>query len=69
MRRRPNAASVDNIADALCRMAPQVGRRGAVMIRGVEADFGAVAKEIYGCEGKPVAWGVQYPEPADPQFY
>ncbi len=50
-------------------MAPQVGRRGAVMVRGVEANVGAVAKEIYGCEGKPVAWGVQYPEPADPQFY
>ena len=40
-----------------------------MMVRGVEANVGAVAKEIYGCEGKPVAWGVQYPEPADPQFY
>ena len=50
-------------------MAPQVGRRGAVMVRGVEADVGAVAKEICGCEGKPAAWGVQYFEPADPQFY
>ncbi|MCX8231462.1 MAG: hypothetical protein OTJ45_06545 [Alphaproteobacteria bacterium] len=46
-----------------------MGRRGAVMVRGVEADFGAVAKETCGCEGKPVAWGVQYPEPADTQFY